>query len=242
MDAQHEPDDLASLAAGARRSSPRVRLRLGIGAAVVLLIASLVVAAAVTAFSPSGGTERVTAVTAATGAPGVASSDAPHGPTGAAGSGSTGEGASVQLYVHVLGAVAKPGLYRLHSGARVVDAIAAAGGFVADAEQGGVNLARELADGEQLVVPHIGEAADAAAAPPGAPGVAGGGSAAPAVVNLNTATLDQLESLPRIGPSMAQRILDWRTTNGRFRSVEDLMNVSGIGQKTFDGLKDQVTV
>jgi competence protein ComEA len=104
-----------------------------------------------------------------------------------------------------------------------------------------VNLARPLADGEQLVVPHVG---DPVQAPSGsvAPGGTSAGAAPGGKVNLNTATEEQLESLPRVGPAMAAKILAWRTQNGRFTSIDDLMNVSGIGQKTFDGLKDLVTV
>ena len=132
------------------------------------------------------------------------------------------------IYVHVLGAVLAPGLYELSDGDRAVDAIAAAGGFAEGADETQLNLARFVADGEQLVVPVMG------AAP--APGEASG------KVNLNTATLEQLETLPRVGPALAQRILDWRETNGRFSAATDLLNVTGIGQKTFDGLKDDVTV
>jgi competence protein ComEA len=137
--------------------------------------------------------------------------------------------------------VKDPGLFQLHDGARVVDAVAAAGGFTDDAQQGGVNLARVVSDGEQLVVPRVGEAPPASAVGGGA--AAAPGSVAPgAKVNINTATATELETLPRIGPAMAQRIVDWRTANGRFSTVDDLLSVTGIGEKTFDGLKDQVTV
>lgn len=132
------------------------------------------------------------------------------------------------IYVHVLGAVLAPGLYELSDGDRAVDAIAAAGGFAEGADETQLNLARFVSDGEQLVVPLMG------AAP--APGESSG------KVNLNTATLEQLETLPRVGPALAQRIIDWRETNGRFTAVTDLLGVTGIGQKTFDGLKDDVTV
>jgi len=134
--------------------------------------------------------------------------------------------------VHVLGAVRSPGLYRLPEGARVVDAIAAAGGFTTDAERGGLNLARRLADAEQLRVPVIGEAPPAAA-----PGIAADGR-----VDLNTADSAALETLPRVGPAMAERIIAWREANGGFRAIEDLMQVSGIGEKTFEAMKGLVTV
>lgn len=141
------------------------------------------------------------------------------------------------VYVHVSGAVVEPGLYRLAPGARVVDAIAAAGGFADDADRATVNLAREIADGEQLVVgvpPAPGALAPADSAPASAQ--AGG------LVNLNSATIADLDSLPRIGPAIAQRIVDWRETNGRFTSVEDLLAVPGIGDKMLASLRDLVTV
>ncbi len=132
------------------------------------------------------------------------------------------------MLVHVLGEVVDPGLYELSEGDRVVDAVAAAGGFTEAAEQGGVNLARPLADGEQLVVPAVGQAPAA--------GVVSDGR-----VNLNTADQATLETLPRVGPALAARIIAWRDANGGFASVDDLLNVTGIGQKTFDGLRDLVT-
>lgn len=136
------------------------------------------------------------------------------------------------IFVHVLGAVAEPGLYQLREGDRVVDAVASAGGYAEGADEAQLNLARVLADGEQLYVPLVGElpALDAA-------GAAVGGK-----VNLNTADLAALETLPRVGPALAQRIIDWREANGRFAAVEDLMSVTGIGDKTFEGLRDLVVV
>jgi len=145
----------------------------------------------------------------------------------------------VELYVHILGAVEHPGLFVLHDGDRALDAVAAAGGFTPTADQGQLNLARPLVDGEQIVVPEIGEA------PPVVSGLPPPGAGAPAVggkVNLNAADQAALETLPRVGPALARRILDWRDTNGRFTAIEDLMSVTGIGEKTFDGLKDLVTV
>jgi competence protein ComEA len=139
-----------------------------------------------------------------------------------------------ELYVHVSGAVAVPGLYRLHADARVVDAVAAAGGFADDAEESGVNLARPVTDGEQIVVPVAGEAPTTG---PGPVGAAGGGR-----VDLNAASVTELDTLPRIGPAMAQRIVDWREANGRFTSVEDLLAVPGIGDKMLETLRPLVTV
>ena len=135
---------------------------------------------------------------------------------------------SGEIYVHVLGAVLSPGLYELNEGDRAVDAVAAAGGFAEGADETQLNLARLLVDGEQIFVPLMGEAVPAA--------VSDGR------VNLNTADQAQLETLPRVGPALAQRILAWREENGRFSAVEDLLSVTGIGDKTYDGLKDLVTV
>lgn len=134
------------------------------------------------------------------------------------------------IYVHILGAVERPGLYELREGARAVDAVAAAGGFTDTADQAQLNLARFLVDGEQIVVPEVGAVA-------AVPGTASDGR-----VNLNTADAAALETLPRVGPALAARIIAWRDANGRFSAIEDLMSVSGIGTKTFDGLKDLVTV
>ena len=206
------------------RGVPRaVIVRIGIGAAVALLVAAFATAVLVGMLAPSGDSGRVPAVT-------VTAGDSHHA--------SSAPTPTAVLYVHVLGAVERPGLYTLATGARVVDAIGAAGGLTDDAEQSGVNLARELGDGEQLIVPRVGEVV------PGGTGAgAVAGSTAPgATVNLNTASEEQLETLPRIGPAMAAKIIAWRTENGRFTSVDDLMSVSGIGTKTFDGLKGQVTV
>lgn len=135
------------------------------------------------------------------------------------------------LYVHVSGAVARPGLFVLAADARVVDAIAAAGGFAEGAARDAVNLARPLGDGEQIEVPVIGAPDSAAAAP-----------ATDGRVNLNTADAGALDTLPRIGPAMAQRIIEWRDDNGRFTSIEDLLAVPGIGDKMLESLRDLVTV
>jgi len=142
-------------------------------------------------------------------------------------------GAGAEIYVHVSGAVREPGLYVLPDRSRVVDAVAAAGGFAKSAARDGVNLARELSDGEQLVVPKKGE--EATVAP-------GGGVTAGGKLNLNTADQSALEELPGIGPALGQRIIAWRDENGRFTSVDDLLAVSGIGEKVLAGLRDLVTV
>jgi competence protein ComEA len=230
-----EADSVASVA-GARSA----RVRVGVGAGVVLLIVALVGAVLVNAFAQRGsGTEVQRAPVGVSGSASASGSGSGLG-SPPAGLSSTAA-AGMAVLVHVLGAVKRPGLVSLSTGARVVDAVAAAGGLTDDAEVSGINLARVVADGEQLVVPRVGEVV----APP--TGGAGGGSpgasgASGAVVNLNTATQAELETLPRIGPALAGRILDYRTANGRFAAVTDLMKVTGIGQKLFDGLKDRIAV
>ncbi len=139
----------------------------------------------------------------------------------------------------------------LSAGSRVDDALAAAGGTKGDADLAAINLARPLVDGEQVYVPEPGEAgggaavpggeaAAAGAAPPG--GAAAGGSAAGGKVDLNSADVTTLETLPGVGPVLAQRIVDWRTEHGGFSSVDELGEVSGIGEKTFADLAPEVTV
>ncbi len=147
---------------------------------------------------------------------------------------------SGSVFVHVVGEVHEPGVYELEAGSRVSAALDAAGGSTETAVLSGINLARVLADGEQIVVPDT-EGAAAAAATPAAPG-AGSGSSSGSPVNLNTADAAALETLPRVGPALAARIIDWRSVNGRFASVEQLLDVSGIGQKTFEQLRELVTV
>ncbi|MBC7724088.1 MAG: ComEA family DNA-binding protein [Burkholderiaceae bacterium] len=156
-----------------------------------------------------------------------------------AGTGAEGSGiAQAPIYVHLVGAIVRPGLYELDGGSRAVDAVAAAGGFTPDADQAQVNLARLVSDGEQIVVPVIGQTLPVAIAGKGA----GASAAAMGPVNLNIADAAALDTLPGIGPATAQRILDWRKENGRFTSVEDLLSVSGIGEKTLADLRDLVTV
>ncbi len=136
------------------------------------------------------------------------------------------------LVVDVAGAVRRPGLYRLRAGSRIADAIAAAGGATRKAQLDAVNLAAPIADGEQIVVP--GRVPGAAAAAPAA------GSSPSAPLDLNTATLEQLEALPGIGPVTAQKILDYRQAHGPFHSVDELQGVPGIGPAHMAQLKGLV--
>jgi competence protein ComEA len=139
-----------------------------------------------------------------------------------------------RVVVDVAGAVRRPGLYRLREGSRIDDAISAAGGSTAKAQLGAVNLAAPVADGEQVVVPGRGAAGGAAAAPPAA------GSSPSAPLDLNSATLDELENLPGIGPVTAQKILDYRQQHGAFHSVAELQGVPGIGPAHMAQLKGLV--
>lgn len=155
----------------------------------------------------------------------------------AAGSPSAGPGPS--LVVAVTGRVRRPGVVTVPAGARVIDALRAAGGPLPGADLAMLNLARKLADGE-LVVVGVPGAATGGAGAGAAPGQ--GTAGADGAVNLNTASLEQLDGLPGVGPVLAQRILDWRATSGPFTSVDQLRDVAGIGESKFAQIKDRVTV
>ena len=147
----------------------------------------------------------------------------------------------MRAIVHVAGAVARPGVYELDEWARVDDAVRAAGGPTSDADLDGLNLAAPIVDGQRVYVPVDGEI-DPATVPSGAiatPADAGGASGP---VDLNTATVEQLESLPGIGPATAAAIVDDRDRNGPFASVEDLDRVPGIGPAKLGALRDLVSV
>ena len=143
------------------------------------------------------------------------------------------------MVVDVAGKVRRPGIVRLPVGSRVVDAVEAAGGPRRGVDLSSLNLARVLVDGEQVVVgvPAPGGVAASAASAPGAAGGPPG-----ALVNINTATQSELETLPGIGPVTAQAILQWRTDNGAFSAVDELMEVSGIGEATLADMAPFVTV
>jgi competence protein ComEA len=145
-----------------------------------------------------------------------------------------------QLVVAVTGRIRRPGVVTLPAGARVIDAVRAAGGALPGADLALLNLARKLGDGELVVVGVPGAASDPAgdSGPAAASGSAGTGGK----VDLNTATLEQLDGLPGIGPVLAQRILDWRAEHGRFASVDELQDVPGIGESKFGQLRDKVRV
>ncbi len=157
------------------------------------------------------------------------------------------DAAQAVLTVHVVGAVRRPGVIRIPAGSRLVDAVQQCGGASPGADLAAVNLARILTDGEQVVIPVVG-----ASAPPAAQ--AGPGSAAPSAgtpagappsggpVNLNTADAAALDTLPGVGPKIAERIIAWRTEHGRFSSVDELAEVDGIGDKLLSRLRSLVVV
>ncbi len=151
---------------------------------------------------------------------------------------------AAEVYVDVDGAVVRPGVYRLKDGARVSQAIDAAGGLTAEADVTGLNRASKVTDGQKIYVPTVGEQQAAAAvggAESGAATTPGAGSSSE-LVNINTASAAELQTLSGIGPSMAQSIIDERTKNGAFASVDDLMRVSGIGEKKLAKIKDCICV
>ena len=151
---------------------------------------------------------------------------------------------AAEVYVDVDGAVVRPGVYRLKDGARVSQAIDAAGGLTAEADVAGLNRASKITDGQKIYVPTVGEQQAAAAvggAESGAATTPGAGSSSE-LVNINTASAAELQTLSGIGPSMAQSIIDERTQNGAFASVDDLMRVSGIGEKKLAKIKDCICV
>ena len=137
---------------------------------------------------------------------------------------------SPKIFVHVAGSVKSPGIYQLESGTRVYDAVLAAGGFTAKANQASVNMARALNDGEQLLISSQNGVQSFE------------NSMVSSLISLNQASASQLEELPGVGPALAGRMIDWRTANGGFKAKEDLLNVAGIGDKLFASVKDLVTL
>ena len=252
--------------------SPRVLLLVAVLALVAVVWGVTQFSAAPRAeqvVSPGASAESVQAVGAqqSPGAqPGTQSAAQPGAnPSESAPGGASGEGT---VRVHVAGAVNNPGVYTLPAQGRAVDAIAAASGAAADADLDRVNLAGALSDGVQIYVPHRGEtAAPAQIQPNGGTANAGQGNAANGAsqggaqpqsartltpagsaqkgstpVNINTATAEELQTLPRIGPAMAQRIIAWREVHGGFRSVDELDAVPGIGPSMLENLRPLVTV
>jgi competence protein ComEA len=221
-----------------------VRVDPGRRGAVVIGVA-VVVAAVVTGGWVLSSRPRAIAVTDSTADPAAVASArsaaasggsfSPAAPPGAATAGPTS--APVMLVVDVAGKVRHPGLYRLPAGSRIDDAVHAAGGPLPGVDLTTLNLAAKLTDGQQIAVGMPG-----AAPAPGGPGTSQGTAVVTAPVDLNSATLDQLETLPGVGPVLAQHILDWRGAHGGFTSVAQLQDVSGIGPAKFAAMRDLVNV
>ena len=157
--------------------------------------------------------------------------------------------AQPEIVVHVMGAVKSPGVYHLSTDARVHEAIQKAGGKTDQADLHSLNLAAKMRDGEQIYVPEIRQTPDvgqtiptssSSAAPP-QPSVRRSASSDGSRININTATFQELQTLRGIGPTMAQRIIEYRQTSGRFATVDDLTNVKGVGEKTLEKIRDSIT-
>jgi competence protein ComEA len=213
-----------------RLSSAHVRV-----VGVVLTAAAVVTVWWVLAGRPSEHAVPVTVETPANASPGA--SPGPEG-SGSAAPGGGGAEPAQPVVVDVAGKVRRPGIVELPPGSRVVDAIEAAGGVRGRPDTTSLNLARKLVDGEQVLVGVEAAAVPVAPAPGGVPGAA---PAPGAVVDLNTATLEQLDTLPGVGPVTAQAILSWREEHGSFASVDDLLDVKGIGEATLAELRDLVS-
>lgn len=211
----------------------------GLGGGVALVVVAAVAWAAFVGPGASGGGPPVELSLPRADAGDASGAGAGAGTGGAA----TTVMAAAGVVVHVAGAVASPGLYRLGGDARVADALDAAGGPARDADLDALNLAAKVADGERVYVPRRGEVPPVVGA---ASGGAGGGPGVAAVavgpVDLNTATAEQLEALPGVGPATVEAILAYRKEKGRFRSVDELLEVRGIGEAKLAALRPKVTV
>ncbi|OIJ37076.1 hypothetical protein BK826_00135 [Rothia kristinae] len=239
------------------RFSPSPRAVLGLLAVAALAVLALVL------FVPRGEQQAPRIAVAASGSASpleLSSAEPGSDAAPAAGApgtpGATAAASGGEVAVHVVGAVKSPGMQRLPAGALTAEAIQAAGGPTEEAGLEGINLAAPVQSGQQIRVPTREEAAAQAAAPPNpsgtaaagagdagtGPGTAGSGAASGERINLNTATAEQLETLPRVGPKLAQRILDYRQAHGAFASVAELDAVPGIGEAMLAALEPLVMV
>lgn len=197
----------------------------------VLVVGALGAVVVGVLFVLSGATPRTEAVARPTFSVASATASVPVEPGSPAGVSTAG----AQLVVHVAGLVARPGVYELPPGSRVVDAVEAAGGAIAGTDLSQLNLARMVVDGEQVAV-------GVPPAPGGGVGSGTPGTESSSPLDLNLATETQLDSLPGVGPVLAARIVAWRQANGRFSSVEELLEVSGIGEATLGDIAPLVRV
>lgn len=220
-DSLPEPVPQAATRSHVRRRVTQLHVRV-VGAVVVAAVVLL-------AWSVLSGRPQ----SAPAGSPGTSVAGLTTGPADGPGAGADGPVETGEIVVDVAGHVQRPGIVTLPAGSRVHEAIEAAGGLAGVVDTTSLNLARKLVDGEQVLV-GIAPASPTGAA--GAPASVGGAT------NLNTASVDDLDELPGVGPVTAQSIVDWRTENGPFRSVDDLLEVRGIGEGTLGDLRDLVTV
>ena len=244
-------DDLVRLACSTDPAEPvrrprraAIAPRAAMGAGAVLIVLAIILAARTVMLGPAlpaQATDSTPTSSQGAAVPTVADPAGPAAPADGALAGPSAPGASGQVVVHVAGAVASPGVVTLPAGSRVADALEAAGGATADADTDQLNLARILVDGEQVRVPHQGEDASTWAAPPGPAQDAGTGTAS-GLVNINTASATELQSLPGIGEALAQRIVDYREANGPFTSIDELTEVSGIGPAKLEALRGEATL
>lgn len=147
---------------------------------------------------------------------------------------SADENINKQIQVHVAGEVNKPGVYKLDEGSRIMDAVNAAGGFTDKADKNSLNLAKTLEDGVQIMINSIDSALQNTTTQ--------GSTQNNGKININLADLSQLQTLNGVGPATAQKIIDYRNANGKFKTIEDIKKVSGIGEKTYEKFKDQICV
>ncbi len=137
-----------------------------------------------------------------------------------------------EIYVDISGQVKKPGVYQVTDGTRLFEVIEMAGGLTADADKDGFNQAEVVSDGEKVIIPAKGENSDS---------LTGSGVTTSGLININTADSTTLQEIPGVGPATADKIIAYRSENGRFASKEDIKNVSGIGDKTYEKMKDKIT-
>jgi competence protein ComEA len=193
----------------------RIRVKLAVGSATIAGLAIVVIAIIASSITSVGKTVDIPQDLTASPVVGV------NQPQNTLGS----------VLVHVIGEVKSPGIYELESGSRVIDAVMSAGGLLMSAAECGVNLAREVKDGEQLFIPSQDQNC-----------AFSGSSEQGGTLSLNSATAEQFDSLPGIGPTLAERIVQWRSANSGFASIDQLNEVSGIGDKLFAGIRDLVTL
>ena len=226
----------------AQLENPRQRIRWRIAVGAALILGTAVVAVSIVVSSISALTQGETPIPSDVVMPGTS----PHSalPSNA----NTQQG--TEILVHVVGAVVAPGLYSVRVDSRIIDVVMAAGGLSSTADPCAINLAQPIVDGQQVVVPTTkdGSPGDQSTCTGENQTVTSGGAsgavdvATGALISLATATVAQLDTLPGIGPALAQRIVDWREASGGFSSIDQLGDVSGIGDKVLENIRGKVTL